>query len=192
MTAETQPKSLAQEAYEAWDAEAREHVGAMPPWESLPKGIKNAWNAALERAFTVQGATDWEGLLKQVAEAFYLTEMPLDQVPAFLAEMQRLVPKNETLEAKIASALNSHSAENGSNTPDFILAQYLLGCLDAWNKGIVARAKWYGVPVKNSVMSEADGALVEPVEPVSTFCPECGLPQWRCPSGLTCDKGHGY
>jgi hypothetical protein len=46
-------KSLAQEAYEAWDREAREHVGMCPPWETLPNGIKNAWNAALERAFEV-------------------------------------------------------------------------------------------------------------------------------------------
>lgn len=46
-------KSLAQEAYEAWDREAREHVGSCPPWETLPNGIKNAWNAALERAFEV-------------------------------------------------------------------------------------------------------------------------------------------
>lgn len=47
-------KSLAQEAYEAWDREASEHVGSMPPWHGLPNGIKNAWNAALERAFELR------------------------------------------------------------------------------------------------------------------------------------------
>lgn len=46
-------RNLAKEAYEAWDREAREHVGMMPPWETLPNGIKNAWTAAIARAFEV-------------------------------------------------------------------------------------------------------------------------------------------
>lgn len=42
-------------------------------------------------------------------------------------------PETSTLEREIASVLNKHSAENGSNTPDFILAEYLLACLAAFN-----------------------------------------------------------
>ena len=34
--------------------------------------------------------------------------------------------------------------ENGSNTPDFMLAQYLLGCLEAFNIAVTTREKWYG------------------------------------------------
>ena len=48
------------------------------------------------------------------------------------------------LETDLAAVLNSASAENGSDTPDFILAQYLLGCLQAWDTAIQARNKWYG------------------------------------------------
>ena len=40
--------------------------------------------------------------------------------------------------------LNSHSRENGSDTPDFILAEYLHDCLAAWDKGVKRREKWYG------------------------------------------------
>jgi hypothetical protein len=36
------------------------------------------------------------------------------------------------------------SKENGSGTPDFILAQYLDGCLENFDKTITAREKWYG------------------------------------------------
>jgi len=90
-------------------------------------------------------AEKWKGLLQEVAKVYHLTEMPLAEVPAYLAEIQRITPRDETLEKKIASALNAHSAENGSNTPDFILAEYLLGCLAAWDKGVKAREKWYGV-----------------------------------------------
>ena len=48
------------------------------------------------------------------------------------------------LEHALASALNRFSAENPSNTPDWILAQYLLGCLAAWNTGVQQRETWYG------------------------------------------------
>lgn len=49
-----------------------------------------------------------------------------------------------TLESELQSLLNYHSAESGSDTPDFILAAFLLGCLDAYNKTLVEREKWYG------------------------------------------------
>lgn len=48
------------------------------------------------------------------------------------------------LEHALASALNRFSAENPSNTPDWILAQFLLGCLAAWNQGVQQRETWYG------------------------------------------------
>lgn len=48
------------------------------------------------------------------------------------------------LEAALSAALNRFSAGNQSDTPDWILAQFLLGCLTAWNKGIQQREKWYG------------------------------------------------
>lgn len=50
----------------------------------------------------------------------------------------------ESLERELASTLNRFSAENASDTPDFILAQYLLGCLAAWNQGVQQRETWYG------------------------------------------------
>lgn len=40
--------------------------------------------------------------------------------------------------------INKRSRENGSNTPDFILAQYLANCLDAFDVAIGQRAQFYG------------------------------------------------
>lgn len=40
--------------------------------------------------------------------------------------------------------INRYSKENGSNTPDFILAEYLSECLDIFNKTVKRREKWYG------------------------------------------------
>ena len=52
--------------------------------------------------------------------------------------------KQEKLRDEIESVLNKHSAENGSGTPDFILAQYLIDCLKAFDNAATRRVEWYG------------------------------------------------
>ena len=47
-----------------------------------------------------------------------------------------------SLTREIAAVLNRHSLENASNTPDFILAQYLLGCLAAFDVATQQRETW--------------------------------------------------
>lgn len=47
-------------------------------------------------------------------------------------------------EKALEDLINSHSMEQDSNTPDFILAQYLMACLAAWNVNVKAREEWYG------------------------------------------------
>jgi hypothetical protein len=49
------------------------------------------------------------------------------------------------LEREIAGALNRHSAENLSDTPDFILAELLVAVLVAFGKASRARSEWYGI-----------------------------------------------
>jgi hypothetical protein len=45
---------------------------------------------------------------------------------------------------ELTELLNRFSKENGSNTPDFILANYLISCLETYNSTIKEREKWYG------------------------------------------------
>ncbi len=45
---------------------------------------------------------------------------------------------------EIRAALNRHSAENGSDTPDFLLAEFLVGCLETWNRTTRKRDEWHG------------------------------------------------
>jgi hypothetical protein len=45
---------------------------------------------------------------------------------------------------ELETLINRHSLENGSNTPDFILANYLVACLKAFDATLVEREKWYG------------------------------------------------
>jgi len=49
----------------------------------------------------------------------------------------------EDLERELVVLLNRHSVENASNTPDYILAHYLIGCLDVWCEAAVKRDGWY-------------------------------------------------
>lgn len=50
------------------------------------------------------------------------------------------------LRESLTSTLNRASAENGSNTPDFVLAQYMLRCLEAFDEAVNAREQFYGRP----------------------------------------------
>lgn len=45
---------------------------------------------------------------------------------------------------ELGELLNRRSMENGSDTPNFILAQYLTDCLQAWNRATKRREDWYG------------------------------------------------
>jgi len=40
--------------------------------------------------------------------------------------------------------INKHSKENGSDTPDFLLAEYLENCLNVFDQIIIKRKTWYG------------------------------------------------
>jgi hypothetical protein len=57
-------------------------------------------------------------------------------------------PPVKTFEGELSSLINKYSKENGSNTPDFILAQYLNECLESFNKASRAREKWFGKELK--------------------------------------------
>lgn len=49
----------------------------------------------------------------------------------------------------VQTAINRASRENGSDTPDFILADYLGDCLKAWDRAVQAREKWYGREIRS-------------------------------------------
>ncbi len=49
-----------------------------------------------------------------------------------------------SFESELAALINRNSLENGSSTPDFLLAAYLQGCLDNWNKCVTERDRWHG------------------------------------------------
>ena len=56
------------------------------------------------------------------------------------------------LKAKITKAINETSREGESSTPDYILGQYLMSCLEAYEKAVTMR----------DVKSSVDGSMRDP------------------------------
>ncbi len=49
------------------------------------------------------------------------------------------------LEKELTGLINCESRENDSNTPDFLLAEFMMTCLDAFELTSNKREVWYGV-----------------------------------------------
>ena len=51
---------------------------------------------------------------------------------------------SDELRSELTALLNKHSREGESNTPDFILANFMFNALDSFEVAINAREEWYG------------------------------------------------
>jgi hypothetical protein len=47
--------------------------------------------------------------------------------------------------AELECLINKHCMENNSNTPDFVLTEYIMCCLAAYDTATKERDRWYGV-----------------------------------------------
>jgi hypothetical protein len=47
-------------------------------------------------------------------------------------------------ESELRALINRHNVENSSETPDFVLAKFMLGCLNAYGRAVNERDAWYG------------------------------------------------
>ena len=55
---------------------------------------------------------------------------------------------NDDFKSELTDLINKYSEENNSDTPDFILAEYLRASLDAFNSSVSRREEWYGRKTK--------------------------------------------
>lgn len=68
----------------------------------------------------------------------------------------------ETFQGKIARAINQHSLESGSDTPDFILAEYLKRCLENFDMTVQARvAQFFPRPVEQEYRMLEVGDVIQ-------------------------------
>lgn len=51
--------------------------------------------------------------------------------------------KSDDFKTELTNLINRYSIENQSDTPDYMIAEYLIGCLENYNKTLNKREKWY-------------------------------------------------
>lgn len=52
--------------------------------------------------------------------------------------------RDERFVKELEEVINRNCMENGSNTPDFMLAEYMFWCLRGFDKFVNMREYWYG------------------------------------------------
>lgn len=65
---------------------------------------------------------------------------------------------------ELENLINKYSMEKYSDTPDFVLAKYLMDCVDVWNANVIARDRFYGGKRVKAVQGKpptTDTALLE-------------------------------
>ena len=55
---------------------------------------------------------------------------------------QEALESDRNFQAELAAVINKYSREGRSNTPDFILAGYLVNCLEAYEAAMERRKEW--------------------------------------------------
>lgn len=56
---------------------------------------------------------------------------------------QREESRAKEFEKELVNLINRYSRENLSDTPDHILAEYLINCLNSFNSAVNKRTDWY-------------------------------------------------
>ena len=57
----------------------------------------------------------------------------------------------EGFRGELEQLINRHSRENRSNTPDFLLAEFITNCLIAYENATMQRDRWYGIAPRPGV-----------------------------------------
>lgn len=73
-------------------------------------------------------------------------------------------------EKELTALINRHSQENGSNTPDYMLAGFLVLSLQNFDRTVMARTAWYG---------GRNGGDVEVTQPAKTVVVPIGPDEFR-------------
>lgn len=88
---------------------------------------------------------------------------------------------SSSFQRELVALLNIHSQEKYSNTPDYILAGYLIDCFAAFNRAVISREGWYGrvsAPLSRATGPKAeirsgiftDGTAAEHFRNCGPFC----------------------
>lgn len=66
----------------------------------------------------------------------------------------QITQKRASFEKELENLISRHSKEATSNTPDYILAEYMSNCLNAFHRATQIRDNWYGG--RRSIINDQD------------------------------------
>lgn len=75
-----------------------------------------------------------------------------------------------TFRAELCQLLSRNSMENGSNTPDFVLAKFLAGCLEAFDFAVHTREQWHGRNPQGPFSQETAEPSAEALHTLLSLC----------------------
>ena len=75
----------------------------------------------------------------------------------------------KTFRQDLEELINKHSMENGSNTPDFILAEYLIRCLNTFDHITTIRNEWYGEKLIKGKIKETRNEFEKKIDEQKLF-----------------------
>lgn len=103
-----------------------------------------------DHAELARGKTPEHMLDRGIEEAIDTADVHSDDamLSAVQAQEDVLTPVAE----EIRAVLNRYSAEAPSGTPDYILANYLIDCLKAFNEAVSLRSVWRGEPIEQMIL----------------------------------------
>lgn len=113
-----------------------------------------------ERAYALEIAT-LEGVMRADPGDFIIKGVKGEFYPCksdiFHATYVEVLEEREpSLPDELVSLLNRYSAESVSGTPDFILAEFLLDSIKAFNSAVVKRADWRDESVELPALRQFD------------------------------------
>lgn len=120
------------------DHDAVEAVIAFMGEDGKPIGGGRVEIATLEGTMTGEPG-DW--LIRGLAGELYPCKPDIFARSYMEAD---LLPPPKTFRDDLQDCINRWSQENGSDTPDFMLADYLVAALRALDDAINSRERWYG------------------------------------------------
>jgi len=82
-------------------------------------------------------------LVKRDEDSFFFSSPPKLESEPDMEVYESTEIKEKRIIREISELINRNNLEAGSDTPDFILSEYLYNCLMNFNKTTVARTKWY-------------------------------------------------
>lgn len=92
-------------------------------------------------------STCWESLDNagafQDQKALYIVKKAMEMLP-HVPIFPELVHEQKTFAQELTALINKHSMENRSNTPDWILMEFLVKSLEAWELATGLRDRYYG------------------------------------------------